>query len=316
MSERLYYVHQAKNDFGRVRKKEILGRILGLLKPQKAEMLSLGEVRSLLRPHSEHYRGLHAVPISRIIGSEGRYNDFNRAFLPRHDKLMSRWTRVDVAHYENLNLPPIKLFEIGGVYFVRDGNHRVSVAKAKGTEFIDAEVISLGSEIAIRPDMSRDELKKAVIDFERKKFLEETRLCTLRPECTLEFSEVGRFEEIREHVREHKWYMNLKKAEEIPFEEALLSWYDNVYMPIIRIIREEKLLSRFPQTTESDLYVFIGKHWGELSRRYGSIFTLEEAAEDLSQQPRSPFLKRLGEALLRTLRIGRRKEPDGQRNKG
>ena len=62
--------------------------------------------------------------------------------------MMKRWTRVDMAHYQDVELPPIKLFEIGGVYFVRDGNHRVSVSKAQGAEFIDAEVISLSSEIS------------------------------------------------------------------------------------------------------------------------------------------------------------------------
>ena len=293
MSEKMAYQHQARTDFGRVRKKEILGRILGLLKPQKDEMLSLGEVRSLVRPRTEHYRGLKAVALSRIVGSEGRYKDFNRAFLPRHDRLMGRWTRVDVAHYQDVILPPVKLFEIGGVYFVRDGNHRVSVAKAKRAEFIDAEVISLSSEIAIRPDMGKDELKKAVIDFEKRKFFEETGLDKQCPGCVIDFNEVGRYDEIKEHVLEHKWYMNLNKTEEIPFQEALLSWYDRVYMPIVRIIREGKLLSRFPNETESDLYVFIGKHWAELSKRYGPLFTLEEAAEDLSTQPRPIAIVRL-----------------------
>jgi hypothetical protein len=292
MSEKSYYV-MAQEDFGKVRKKEILNRILSLLKAQKDEMLSLGDVRSLLRPDSEHYQGMKAVPIAKIVGSEGRYRDFNSAFLPRHDKLMSRWTRVDVAHYRNVTLPPIKIFEIGGVYFVRDGNHRVSVAKAKGAEFIDAEVISLSSEIEIDPGMNREELKKAVIEFEKTRFFEETRLCGLRSDCRLEFTEVGRYDEILEHIREHKWYINMKKEDEIPLSDAVVSWYDNVYMPIVRIIREEKLLSRFPQTTESDLYVFIGKHWSELGKRYGPLFTLEEAAEDLSLQPRFSALKRM-----------------------
>jgi hypothetical protein len=308
MSEKMAYLNQAKSDFGRLRKKEIIARILGLLKAQKDEMLSLGEVRSLLRPSTEHYRGLKAVPLSRIVGSEGRYKDFNKAFLPRHDRLMGRWTRVDVAHYEDVILPPVKLFEIGGVYFVRDGNHRVSVAKAKRAEFIDAEVVSLASVIAIHPDMDRDDLKKAVIEFERRKFFEETGLDAKRPGCSLTFSEVGRYEEIKEHVLEHKWYMNLKKTEEIPFEVALLSWYDTVYMPIVRIIREEKLLSRFPNETESDLYVFIGKHWGELSRRYGALFTLEEAAEDLSKQPHPRGIARLLAAILRIFKGGRKEK--------
>ncbi len=292
MSENTYF-HLAREDFGRARKKEIVGRILNMLSSHKDEMLSLGDVRSLLKPESEHYRGMQTVLLQKIVGSEGRYQDFNRAFLPRHDKLMSRWTRVDVAHYQNVVLPPIKLFEIGGMYFVRDGNHRVSVAKAKGAEFIDAEVVSLESEIALHPDMGLAELKVAVIEFEKKRFFEETRLLELRPDCCMEFTEVGRYDELLNHIRVHKWYLNLKKTEEIPFSEAVVSWYEEVYMPIVRVIREEKLLSRFPRGTESDLYVFIGKHWSELSKRYGPLFTLEEAAEDFSAQSKRTGFTRL-----------------------
>jgi hypothetical protein len=262
-----------------------------LLKAQKDEMLSLGDVRSLLRPDSETYQGMQTVSIGKIIGSEGRYKDFDRAFLPRHDKLMGRWIRVDLAHYQNVALPPIQLFEIGGAYFVRDGNHRVSVAKAQGAEFIDAEVISLSSEISLTPDMTRAELKRAVIDFEKRGFFQSTELDLRRPGCVLEFTEVGRYEELLCHIREHKWYINLKKPEEIPFKQAALSWYDHVYVPIIYILREAKLLDVCPQATEADLYVFIGTHWSELNRRYGPLFTLEEAAEDFTVSSRKPGMR-------------------------
>jgi hypothetical protein len=274
----------ARSDFSRLRTRETFTRILSLLKAQKDEMLSLGDVRALLRPDSETYRGMKTVPIDRIVGSEGRYKDFNRAFLPRHDALARRWMNIDIAHYNNITLPPIKLFELGGVYFVRDGNHRVSVAKSRGAEFIDAEVISLSSEISLSPDMGLEELTRAVIDFEKKRFFATTRLDMNRPDCCLEFSSVGRYDELLAHIREHKWYINLTKTEEIPFEQAAVSWYDTVYAPIAAIIRDSRLLARFPKATEADLYVYIGRHWSELSKRYGPLFTLEEAAEDFFVQ--------------------------------
>jgi len=281
MSDQMYQT-MARSDFSRLRTKETISRILSLLKAQRDEMLSLGDVRSIVRPDSETYRGMQTVAIERIVGSEGRYKDFNKAFLPRHDKMMKRWMRVDVAHYQNIELPPISLFEIGGVYFVRDGNHRVSVAKAQGAAFIDAEVISLSSEVKLAPGMTKEQLKAAVIEFEKKRFFEETRLDVLRPGCALDFTEVGRYDELLAHIREHKWYINLKQTAEIPFEEAAASWYDHVYFPIIQIVREENLLARFPRMTEGDLFVFVGKHWNELTKRYGPLFTLEEAAEDFT----------------------------------
>jgi hypothetical protein len=301
MSDKLYQ-QMARSDFSKARTRETLGRILSLLKPQKDEMLSLGDVRSLLRPDSETYRGMQTVLLDKIVGSEGRYQDFNRAFLPRNDKLMRRWTRVDVAHYQNITLPPIKLFEIGGVYFVRDGNHRVSVAKAQGAEFIDAEVISLSSEIDLSPEMTRDEMKRAVIDFEKARFLETTHLDTVCPGCSLEFTEVVRYDEILNHIREHKWFINQKKTVEIPFSQAAMSWYQNVYTPIVKIVREARLLARFPQATEADLYVFIGQHWSELSKRYGALFTLEEAAEDFSIVSRRSRWARLANGVKGMLR--------------
>ena len=297
MSERMYQT-LARSDFSKLRTQQTFRRILSLLKPRNDEMLSLGDVRSLLRPDAEVYRGMRTVPIEKIIGSEGRYKDFDRAFLPRHDKLMGRWMRVDLAHYQNVSLPPIHVFEIGGVYFVRDGNHRVSVAKAQGAEFIDAEVISLSSEIALSPNMTLEELKRAVIDFEKRGFFETTQLDINRPGCVLEFTEVGRYDELVRHISEHKWYINLKKTEEIPFKQAAVSWYDEVYFPIVTILRESKLLAACPQTTEADLYVFIGKHWSELNRRYGPLFTLEEAAEDYTQSSQKPGLPR---AIARTV---------------
>ena len=101
----------ARSDFGKLRTRETFMRILSLLKARRDEMLSLGDVRSLLRPDSETYKGMQTIPIDLIVGSEGRYKDFNRAFLPRHDKLMRRWISVDMAHYQDVTLPPIKVFE-------------------------------------------------------------------------------------------------------------------------------------------------------------------------------------------------------------
>jgi hypothetical protein len=282
----------ARGDFGRARQREIMSRILGLLKSQKDEMLSLPDVRSIVRPESETYRGMQTVPIAKIVGSEGRSRDFNRAFLPRHDKMMRRWINIDVAHYENVILPPIKLFEIGGAYFVRDGNHRVSVARMQGAEFIDAEVTSLASEVPIEPGMSRADITRAVISFERRRFYAETGLEERRPGADIAFTEIGRYDEVLEHIREHKWYLNLHQRAEIPLADAAASWYDRVYLPIVQVIRDARLLARFPGATEGDLYVYIGHHWAELGRKYGPIFTLEEAAEDYSTGFRGSRLAR------------------------
>lgn len=278
------YTAQAREDFGRARVKQTFGRLLSLLRHERDQLLSLQEVRALLRPTRETYRGLQTVPIARIVGSEGRYQDFDRTFLPRHDHLKGRWVRVDAAHHQQLILPPVTLYEIGGVYFVRDGNHRVSVGRLQGVEFIDAEVISLASRLRLSPEMSVERLRAAVIDLEKREFFRQTRLDRYRPSVRLDFSVTGRYDEIIRHINGHKYYLNLSQKDEIPFKDAMLSWHDVVYAPIVRIIEAEGLASRFPGRTPADLYVWIVRHWDELKRRFGQGFPLREAARDFARQ--------------------------------
>ena len=96
-----------------------------------------------------HYRGLQAVPLAQIGGSEGRYRDFDKAFFPRQTQTKERWLSINKAHYEDVSLPPVELFKVGQMYFVRDGNHRVSVARAHGYEFIDAYVIEIDLPVLV-----------------------------------------------------------------------------------------------------------------------------------------------------------------------
>ena len=272
----------ANSDFSKAKSRATISKLMSLLNPSQQEMLSLREVRETLRPRGESYRGLQVVDISRIVGSEGRYADFTRQFLPRHEHLRHRWTRVDQARLADVNLPPIRLYEIGGVYFVRDGNHRVSVARAQGGEKIDAEVISLASEIRLEPNLTRDGLRQAVIAYEKQQFDRTTRFDKVFPDHELEFTAIGRYDEVLDHIYVHKYYMNQSSESELPFEPAMRSWYDHVFLPVIMEIRRRKILSRFPGRTEADLYVWLVKHWGELKEKYGNAFSIGDAANDLS----------------------------------
>jgi len=278
-----HYAARAAEDFNKARSREIFGRILSLLTNQRDNLLSLQEVKALLGPTSETYSGLKVVPIEKIVGSEGRYQDFNRTFLPRHNRLKGRWVRVDTAHHQSVVLPPVTLYEVGGVYFVRDGNHRVSVGKMQGVEFIDAEVISLGTRVSLKPGMTREKLRAAVIDLEREEFFKHTRLGQLRPGATMNFTATGRYDEIIRHINGHKYFLNLSVKKEISFEKAMLSWYDTVYKPIVDLIEGQRFLKAFPGRTASDLYVWIVRHWDQLKQKYGQTFPLEQAAREYTE---------------------------------
>ena len=135
-----WYESQAREDFARARRKAFFQSIGALLARRSRELVPLDEVRARLNIRGSAYRGLQQVPVTKIVGSEGRYSDFDRQFLPRQTKTQQRWQSVDIGHYEENPLPPVDLYKIGEVYFVKDGNHRVSVARERGQSEIDAYV--------------------------------------------------------------------------------------------------------------------------------------------------------------------------------
>lgn len=312
-----WYENLASEDFSKARTREFLSRIGRLLDPSRDNLLSLEEVKAILKPGGETYEGLKAVPLDLVVGSEGRYRDFNRHFLPKHDHLRQRWVRVDLAHYTDVPLPPVRLYEIGGVYFVRDGNHRVSVAKMRGQACLDAEVSSLDAEISLRPGMTMEELKEEVLDYEKKRFYERTGFKRLTGDGELSFTSPGRYDEVLEHILVHKYYINQGRKEEISFDSALKSWYENVYSPIVGIIRELGLLTRFPRRTASDLYVYIVRYWDDLKRKYGLAYPVADAARGFSQlygksraEQFRMRLRALGGKILSRLRLFRPGEKD------
>lgn len=90
---------------------------------------------------SRRYLGLRTVPIRAIVGSESRSQDFDRGFRPLKVSGQDRWLNIAAAYLAGIGLPPVELIQLGDVFYVRDGHHRISVAKAFNQEHIDAEVV-------------------------------------------------------------------------------------------------------------------------------------------------------------------------------
>src|SRR5215471_15933196 len=149
---------QALDDFASARRGAFLDAIAAVVLRRPNELLSFEEVSRRLPIKSQVYRGVEAIPVNRIVGSVDRYEDFNRRFMPTQTHTQSRWVNVDQAILTDVALPPIQVYKIGEVYFVRDGNHRVSVAKEKGMAFIDAQIVELGTTIPFRAGSDAREL--------------------------------------------------------------------------------------------------------------------------------------------------------------
>jgi hypothetical protein len=272
----------AEADFSRARMRAMFSQMQHFMHTDRDKLLSFNDVKEILKPKNQVYRGTQIVPINLIVGSEGRYRDFNKYFFPKSEHLRSRWQRVDEAIITDHILPPIQLYEIGGVYFVRDGNHRVSVAKSQGVEYIDAEVTSLATMVRINPSMTEDELKVSLLEYEKNIFYIKTGFAMLQDK-DLNFSSPGSYDIIYNHILVHKYFLNQDREDEIPFSDAMVSWYHNVYSPVIKIIQEQWILAGFPGKTPGDLYIWIVKYWDLLKKKYGA-YSLAQAAGDFSKK--------------------------------
>ena len=107
------------------------------------DLLAFEQIRACLPIKGQRALGLRVVPLDKIIGSEGRTRDFDRAFFPRQRHTKERWISIDRALYAEVPLPPVDLIKMGEGYFVIDGHHRISVARARGQDFIDAHVTEI-----------------------------------------------------------------------------------------------------------------------------------------------------------------------------
>lgn len=287
-----YIQTQSETDFAKAKNKAFFNEISHLLSPEEATLISLNDVKKLIKPQNETYVGMKTIPIEKVVGSEGRYQDFDNKFFPKSSHLKNRWQHVDEAAIQAIDLPPIKVYEISGLYFVRDGNHRVSVAKARGTEFIDAEVVSLQSEVCIKTPDNIADMVKQIINYEKRVFYSETGFGDITDYWCLDFSRTGRYDVIYNHILTHKYYMNQNSETEISMEEAVLSWFNTVYLPLVTSIRENKIMHYFPKRTLSDLYVWVVRYWDDFKRKYGDSVPLEDAVKDFRKTYKIPWYRR------------------------
>jgi len=244
-------------------------------------LLSLDAVRDKLHIRGQHYAGLQVIPIAQIVGSVGRYHDFNRAFLPEQEYLKQRWRQVYEAAHSMQGFPPIEVYQVGEAYFVRDGHHRVSVLKELGATEVEAYVTVLETPVSLPADVTDEELE---LKGEYAAFLRDADLQEVRPGAEVQFSLRGMYPTLLEHIAVHRHYLGLEEQREIPEPEAVARWYDEVYLPLAHAIREADILSLFPGRTEADLYLWIIEHRYYLSERTEQDVPIEEAAAEYARE--------------------------------
>lgn len=262
-------------DFDRAHRKAFMRDVLSWMTKSSNHLLPFDEVRRVITLRGQYDLGIRQIPIDHIVGSVNRSNDFDRAFLPRVTNTRGRWMSIDRARLEDVQLPAIEVIKIGDVYFVKDGNHRVSVAQENGQKFIDAYVTEISVPVEITPE---SKLEDIILQEERQQFLESTRINEIVPENQIYLTMVGQYGQLAEHISVHRWYMGEKFDQPISQEEAVYSWYYKVYLPIVQVIRKHHILDDFPGHTEADLYLWIITHQYFLAEHSHGYVTFEQAA--------------------------------------
>lgn len=291
----------AIRDFRRARQRAVLQDILAHLTGKPDNLLAYDEVHDQLRLEGAVNRGLQQIPVAAIVGSVGRYADFTRSFLPRQENDEKRWAEVQAVVTETGRIPPIAVYKIDQAYFVLDGNHRVSVARRLGYTHIPAYVTEVETNVPLTPEVQPDEL---ICKAKYAEFLEKTHLHELRPQADLSVTAPGQYRHFEQQIETHRQRLTGLRRRRVSFQEAVLDWYDKLYLPVIRLIRERGILRHFPGRTETDLYAWIVRHQTELREALGWEVEPGPVAQDLVSQfsPKPDrILARLKEKVLELL---------------
>jgi len=203
-------------------------------------------------------RGARLVPVAQIIGSVGRYHDFDSKFRLKHNMVSDRLQRIKRAMKEGKLLPPVKLYQIKDEYYVLDGNHRIAAAKEFGLLEIDATIVEFIP--------SKDTLEN-ILYREKSEFNETARL----PHA-INLTEFGQYIQLIKQISKHQEFLKHETKKSVSFESAAKDWYKTIFQPLNNIIDQGGLIESFPGRTIADLYTYISIHqWdNQRSRNYGS----------------------------------------------
>ncbi len=269
--------YSAVEDYDRARWRASLQEILARFTGQPLELLSFEEIRRKVKAQTFIDRGVQDIPLDAILGSVNRYQDFTRGFLPRRAIGRDRWAKVAIFASEK-GLPPIEVYRIGAIYFVKDGNHRVSAAKQLGWKNIQAYVEEVVTQAPLTPDLTPDAL---ILKAEYTGFLELSRLNENCPGAVLELTAPGQYSRLEEHIAAHLSGLDPENKRKLPFPDVAADWYENAYLPVARYIEETGVLRDFPGRTVTDLYLWLVEHRQALEKEFGQEIRAEAATRHL-----------------------------------
>lgn len=277
--ETLVY-NSAVEDFKRARRTAAMQQMMARLTGKSADLLAYDDVCRYVKSSDGVKQGVREIPLDAIVGSVGRYQDFTRAFWPKNDSDEERWVRVKTAVHDMVGMPPIDVYKVGDVYFVIDGNHRVSIARQLGGDSITARVTEVQLRVPLSPDDDPDDL---ICKARYAEFLEQTNLDNLRPDVDLLMTFCGHYHLLLDQIEAHAELL-AQKGVPVDAETAACRWYDEVYQPVLRHIQAQGIMRLFPERTKADMYILFSERQAELEAALGWEIDPETAVSQLATQ--------------------------------
>ena len=260
-------------------------------------MIPFDMIRAELRQQNPLYRGIQDIQLNLVVGSVGRAGEFTRHFLPLKDSLKERWIGVERLAVEQ-GWPPIEVFQVGNVYFAKDGNHRLSVARQMEMATVEAHVWTFPDYVEIDPDAT---LEDVLIQLGERDFLEKTKIDERMPNHGILFTIPGNYTELLAQIENLRETLAQIDGERMPYYDAVDAWHEMIYLPTIQIIQDSTLLSDFPGRTEADLFVWVSKHREGLRYKFGGYANLADLAAFLAEEYKERGVSKIARQVRRLL---------------
>jgi hypothetical protein len=243
-----------ENDFLRARRRQVLARLVNRLRREPDDVnlvLPFDEVVAALGRRGERSLGLHSILLDRVVGTVDSPHDFDRRFRPTSSKVRERWERLALAQRRGESMPPIDVYQVGDLYFVKDGHHRVSIAIATGQKSIDAYVTEVLTVLPARGIRRRGDL--LMKSYERE-FHARVPLPT-QAQQAITVSDPWTYALLGQAVE--AWGFRAMQHEQafLDREEVARRWFAEEYTPVVRMLREADLIGAARTETEAYLRV-------------------------------------------------------------
>ncbi|MFL5782423.1 MAG: chromosome partitioning protein ParB [Thermoleophilaceae bacterium] len=254
----------ARDDFSRARRRHALASLAARLRREPGDVavvLPFEEVVEALGRVSERSLGLQTIALDSIVGTVGRTREFDRSFRPTSNRTRDRWERIADAQRRGEAMPPIEVYRIGDVHFVRDGHHRVSVARAQGRKEIDAYVTEVTTRVPIDRGTSVRELP---LKGHERLFRERV------PLADAEFAEVRlsdpwQYGSLAEGVEAWGFRHAHGRRELLSREEVARVWLEEEFRPVVAMLHDADLVG---QGTAADAYLRVAAERYRLMRTH------------------------------------------------